>query len=221
MKRLIITSLVLVLTIVMAAPVMAQTTPAPATAKTEQPPLSPEDVKRLREAVQAITDALQGKKSQAEPEKAEKREEAQKNMADVADRALSILSGYISSAEQAFKKVAPEVWRVMIRQQYANAIAYPLIPLALLGFTLIFAVVTKRWWDKSKMEERLEKETNSEATFERGWRFAITSVIPGVLYFFFGIWATIAISGSIRVFINPEYYAFRNLLEIVLNRGGL
>ena len=218
MRRSMVISLALVLVIVMVAPVLAQTSATPAT-KTEQPPLKPEDVKQLREAAQAISDLLAGKKPASEVPA--KKEEPQQNMADVADRALSILSGYISSAEQAFKKVAPEVWRIMIRQQYANAIAGPLIPLALIGFITAFVVIVKRWWPEAKLPEHATADERSEYNDDWWGRFWVTNIIPGVLYFVFGIWASISIASSAQMFINPEYYAFRDLLNIVLQKGSL
>ena len=231
MKRFVTRMLVLVLVSGLALlPAFAQTSSAPATVKAEQPPLSPEDVRNLREAAQMITDALQGKKQQSEPApKVEK--QPQKNMAEVADRALSILSGYIGSAEQAFRKVAPEVWRIMIRQQIANGIAGPLVPLALIGFITAFVVVVKRRWNepqrptppgegKRRNEEEM-KQAESDYNSEWWTRFWMTGIIPGALYFLFGIWASVRIAGSIQMFINPEYYAFKDLLTIVLQKGGL
>lgn len=222
MRALIGFTLVVLLSFAIVNGAIAQSPPASATTKTEVPPLSPDDVRKLREAAQMLTDALSGKKTASEaPTKVEKKEEPQKNVADVADRALSILSGYISSAEQAFKKVAPEVWRIMIRQQYANAIAGPLVPLALIGFFVIFVVVVKRWWPEPKLPERSDKDARDEYNADWWGRFWITNLIPFALCFSFGIWASISIAESIQKFINPEYYAFKDLLQIVLNKGGL
>ena len=101
MKRLIIVFFALVLTTLIADPLPAHAGSAPSTMKIEQSPtLKPEDVKRLREAAEAINDLLQTMKPKSEIHaKPGKQEEPEKkNMGDVADRALSILSNYISSA---------------------------------------------------------------------------------------------------------------------------
>lgn len=212
MKRLIAATVTLMVLFGVTLTGMAQTAPSASTpAKAEAPPLSPEDVKKLREGAQDLLNVLSGKKAESASATAAKKEEPpQKNMADIADRALSIMSGYISSAEQAFKKVAPEVWRVMIRQQYANAVAGLILPVALIFFITIFVVVVKRWWEEPKQHD------------DEWWgRFWVTNIIPMVLYFAFGIWAANMLSNSIQMLINPEYYAFRDLLRIVLNKGGL
>lgn len=132
-------------------------------------------------------------------------------MAEVADRALSILSGYVGVVAETMKKVAPEVWRIMVRQQYANAIAGPFVPFALIMFVAIYAVVTARWWDKTKVEPR------SDEAVARVW---LVHVIPFALFIVFGIWTSIRLSYSVQMLINPEYYAFRDLVHILLNKGG-
>lgn len=213
MNRTLAAAVMMLLTIAFLA--SFATTFVVAQTASSEPTLKPEDVRQIREAAKAINDILRSDQKSTDTKDAkqgDKKDEEGKSMADVADRALSILSGYIGSAAQAMQKVAPEVWRVMIRQQYANAVAGPLLPLALIGFTVLYVVTLKRWWDKSKVVN------NSD---EASARFIFTSLVPFVSYVVCGIWASITIRGSIQMLINPEYYAFRDLLQLVLRSGGL
>lgn len=184
--------------------------------KSDEQALKPEDVKQLREAAAAISTLLDRNKTSADKaqssqsnETKKDSEESKKNMADVADRALSLLSGYVGSAAQAMQKVAPEVWRVMIRQQYANAIAYPFFPCVLIFVTVLYMVTIKKWWKKPEFE-------GSDDWVVHFW---FTGIIPFVSLVILIIWAGYDLSYSIQMLINPEYFAFKDLLSMLLNRG--
>lgn len=135
-------------------------------------------------------------------------------MAEVADKALGLLEKYIGKAEQAFKSVAPEVWRVMIKQQYANAVSGVLVSFSLIVILAIYVLVIKTLW------KELPK-TDSDYGFNWWARFWFIRMIPFALFIIFGIIFSADLANSIKMLINPEYYAFRDLLHIVLNKGGL
>lgn len=179
-----------------------------------KPALTPEQIRQIREQLKEIGDLVSDPKAAVEA----KKEEPKKNMAEVADKALSLLSGYVGIVAGVMTRVAPEVWRIMVRQQYANAIAGPFVPLALIVFLAIYMAVIVRWWDKTEMEKRIKDGGDSD---EKGLRIWFVNVIPFILFFFFGIWAAIDLTGSVQMLINPEYYAFRDLVHILLNKGGL
>lgn len=175
----------------------------------EKPALTPDQVRQIREQLKEIGDLVSDPKAATEA----KKEEPKKNMAEVADKALSLLSGYVGIVAGVMTKIAPEVWRIMVRQQYANAVAAPFVPLALIGFLAIYMVVIVRWWDKTEMEKRSDSD-------EKPLRLYLVNIIPFALFFIFGIWAAFKLTSSVQMLINPEYYAFRDLVHILLNRGG-
>ncbi len=177
-------------------------------------PLQVEEVRQLREAAKAINQILSGEDGDekvligvgAEYKK------PKKTPAEVADKALTILSGYIGTAAKTMEKVAPEVWRVMIRQQYAKAIAAPFFAFSIICFTAIYTVVMKRWW-------KIEPKDKEAETTEYCWWFVMTNVLPFLLVMIFGIRTAWCLSYSTQILINPEYYAFSDLLQLLLNKG--
>lgn len=191
--------------------------------------LKPEDARQLREAASAIIELLGEKKNgvikQRGKENNQKDEETpakpQINMAEVADKALSLLSGYVGEAAQAMQKVAPEVWRVMIRQQYANAIAKPFFPGVLLFALGILVYWIKRWWVIETINEKATHEEKKEHESESVARLWITRIIPFALFLILFIWTGSRLSDSVQVLINPEYYAFRDLVRMLLSKGML
>lgn len=195
------------------AHVNAEPKPKPGiTADSGEPVLTAEEIKQIRTQLKDISDLVSGRKETAAPKAKEEAEEPQKNMADVADKALSLLSGYIGIVAGAMTKVAPEVWRIMVRQQYANAVAGPFVPFMLIMILAVYGVVMSYWWDKAKVKE----ESN-----EAGARGFFVNLVPFVLFIIFGIWTSVQLSYSVQMLINPEYYAFRDLVHILLNKGGL
>lgn len=161
-------------------------------------PLRPEEIKKIREEVANIYRALS-------PETLEIK--AGKNMADVADRALSLLSSSLGTVSQMMQKVAPEVWRVMIRQQYAAAVGEPLRPLLLFFVALVLGLFLKKFW---------VYDPNDPDQCIVNLIFAKILPIGGGMAF--AVWFAIVSCNSVQMLINPEYYAFRDLLRIVLSQ---
>ncbi|MBI1956883.1 MAG: hypothetical protein HYS44_00260 [Candidatus Niyogibacteria bacterium] len=189
---------------------------AAAESKSAEPVLKPDDVRKAREAIVALTQIFDDEPAaQSVLSRAQESQPPKKDMADVADRALSILSGYIGVAAAAVEKAAPEVWRVMIRQQYANAIFWPTIPAGLLLITLGYCAILKRIWPK------IENPTTDAEKEDMNWRGGLSTAVPFIGGLVFSVWLVIAVGLSIKVFINPEYYAFRDLLQLLLSRGAL
>ena len=61
--------------------------------------------------------------------------ESEKTMVDVADKALGLASGALGRVAEGLQVIAPEIMRIMIRQQYARAIGDLIAPVfCLLGF---------------------------------------------------------------------------------------
>lgn len=104
------------------------------------------------------------------------------------------------------KNIAPKVWEVMLRQQYARAIGDLVVPWGLIGLILLYVYLIKKWWKIAEITNKEERECNL-------W---ITRVIPTAICFLLAIWGINRVSDSILLLINPEYYAIKDLLEMIL-----
>lgn len=197
--------------------------------------LSEEDTAKLRANVRALAEAFGLQPPQAQGQQAQEQQKKpaeSTTMAKVADKALDMVNSLVASAAVTLNKVAPEVWRIMIRQQYANAISGPLLPFGILVLAGLWCYITKRMWPKpqppdsppekaSDIEMQEYKVRYSSYQDLRGTRFVFTSIIPFAALCFFGTWLVIEMRDSIKILINPQYYAFRDLLNILLRGGQL
>lgn len=120
MRKFFVTLLVVVASLVLVTNGFSvQTVASPE--KTKEQAITPEDAKKVREEVKKLGEIF-GVKAE---EKGEKKEGQKKEvtMASVADKALDLMTQSVATISAAIQKVAPEIWRIMIKQQYAKAIA--------------------------------------------------------------------------------------------------
>ena len=138
----------------------------------------------------------------------EQRRAAPKTIADVADKALDLVSNAVAQISATIQNVAPEIWRIMIRQQYANAVGYVMFPLGLLAVFYVFRdQLAKRW-----------QPTTDDG---RGVKTAFVETIPIIIMVLSGIGFAWGLTRALQIFINPEYYAVRDLIRILLGSPGV
>lgn len=171
--------------------------------------LSPEDQAKMREQLKQLAEAF-GIQALPQNNQTDRQNPPQKSAADVADKALEMVGGLVSQVSETLQKVAPDVWRMMIRQQYAKAIADLLVPwlLVLLSFVL-WSVLNKKWVKTVEHGTYMSDEEISRMVF--------VSIIPTVSGIIFGVWGIVALSSSIKYIVNPEYYAVRDILLMLLH----
>ncbi len=160
--------------------------------------MSPEEVAQLRKQVNELQKVLGDKKTDEGTKET--------TMPDVADKALSLFSGAVGQVSDVIKKIAPEVWRIMIKQQYANAAMYVLVPLGLLLSSLVVLLSFRKKLEKPADEGRYDGEG-------RVFLAVMLRIIPACC----GVWLAIALGVSAPRVINPEYYAIKDLLVLVSN----
>ena len=170
--------------------------------------ITPEDASKMREQISALTAALDGKPP---PPKATEK----KTMADVADKALDkgieLFTGVVGTVGDALKKIAPDVWRIMIKKQYADAACYIGVPLFMM---IVFHMIGKRgkiWF--RQIADRTGRHDDETAC--QTW-----DVLRAVAMTFVGVWLAIALGYSLQLLINPEYYAVKDLLQLVTSSGN-
>lgn len=136
-------------------------------------------------------------------------------MAKVADKALDMASGMLASVAKTLEKAAPEVWRIMIRQQYAKAVMGLIVPWMLWLGILICTIILNF---KIKHSIRGCKEPVDRCD---GCTLKLVAgiIIPIGLLGISGIWGANRLASTAAYLINPEFYAIRDLILMVLNRG--
>lgn len=146
-----------------------------------------------------------------------------KTLADVADKGLDMVQKLVVNLSETLEKVAPQIWRVMVKQQYVKAVADLVVPWGLVIFTLIWMKVTAGWRRKAEAalkdiaEHDKDKVDRDNATFDLSLRQWVSLFAPAILGSFFVIWGLNRLSGSISYLVNPEFYAIRDLLQMIIN----
>lgn len=143
-----------------------------------------------------------------------------KTMATVADKALDMVGGAVATLSSNLQKVAPYVWRIMIKQQYAKAVNGIIVPLGLLFATVVFTLVMRKLWDPKAIliEEAVSSHNKGDVEIAK---YIFRSVVPGALIAIFTLWFFIDLGDSIKLLINPEYYAIKDILQMVTNPASV
>ena len=187
----------------------SQQSQAPAT-------FSQEDRATAQEQLRAVGELFGVK--QDSPTPAQKEATPPTTMAEVTNKALDMVGNAVGTIAEIVQRVAPEVWEIMIRQQYAKAIAGIIVPLGLIVLAWTMALVAKRFFpqDDPPTTEYFNA-TDTNMTW-RGTKAAWTTLIPTVVTVILGIWFFNRFSDSVLYLINPKYYAVQDLLRMLLNR---
>lgn len=173
--------------------------------------LTPDQVELIRSNLRGIYDVMGA--SQADGKKAAPAAD-QKSLADVADKALNLMSGLVVKVAGTLEKVAPKFWTIMVRQQYAKAIADTIVPCALAAFGFVVLVLLKKrmgWPD-------LEKRSWDDEDWIKLW---VGIIVPG-LFSFICFWVSAYhIAEAAKFVINPEFYAVRDILMMFTRPGSM
>jgi ABC-type uncharacterized transport system permease subunit len=173
-----------------------------------------DDVRQLGEQVKALKALVNDEPATPAPTPAAPATQS-KSMGDVADKALDMLGGAVGTVSETLKKLGPEVWRIMIIQQYANAARMIVGPLfALIASIIIYFSLRKATTpivtDRSK---NIDGDSDDMETFKKVMRF-ITYIVPCIC----ALIVAIQLSDAIAMLINPEYYALKDLLGLMTGK---
>lgn len=194
--------------------------------KTPAVKLSQGEIKQLQEGAATLGKAFginpDFKKEEKQETKKETDAQQKKTFADVADKSLDLVKNLVISLSQTLEKVAPQIWRVMVKQQYARAIADLSLPWGLFLITVIYTFIIKRIWRWKPEYDNMPFTDNDDIPdmplpTERGVRGFFTVIIPFIFGFIFAIWGCVVLKNSMLLLINPEYYAIRDLLLMIMN----
>lgn len=171
-------------------------------------PLSAEDTTAVRTVIQEASKLFDVTPTPA-PTPNKSASTSGKSPVDVADRALDMIGNMVSVVAQKVEQAAPEVYRIMVLQQLAEAASTILI----WGGLFLFALIVQRKLGKREDIPRWEAANTDSEKF--AWMFG--RGIPGFCVGLFGVLGTIQIGGAIKMVVNPQYYAIRDLLQMILH----
>ena len=126
------------------------------------------------------------------------------NWVEVADKALNMGQSAIVTMTEAIKGIAPEVWEILVRQVYVEAVADVLGWAAVAAFGMFGLYLTRKaeivWkWDD----------------FALFWLYLITIAISAT-----GVIAFISSTcWGFKAIMNPEYYAIQKFMVIASGAG--
>ncbi len=195
--------------------------------------LTQEEIRQLQEGAATLgkafgisPDVKPSAKENEDEKKEVENKPAEKTFANVADKGLDMVKNLVISLSQTLEKTAPQIWRVMVKQQYAKAIADLILPWSLLLVTIIYAFMMKKMWKWSPEYNNMELvnfHDNEDIPYptKRGWRGFLSVVLPFCGGCFFTIWGCVVLKSSLLLLINPEYYAVRDLLLMIMNPSAI
>lgn len=175
--------------------------------------ISPADAQKLREDMAALAAAM-GVTPTSQPAKSPAGDGG-KTAADVADRALNMVQGLVAQVSTSLEAVAPKVWGIMVRQQYAKAIFNILTPILLfLGFFGFYKYGTK-------LAEQHKDDRPGSGEFDYQILAGFIRVISFCVLVIMTIWFSVNMAEAAKYLINPEYYAVRDILVMITNPGSI
>jgi hypothetical protein len=185
---------------------------------------TPEERAQALEALKAIADKF-GVQQPAPAPAAQPAQPPGKTMADVADKALDISTKYIGQAASIIEKAAPRVWAIMIRQQYAKAIGNTLAPFLWIIMIIAVTAVARHFWhfqvDPPPHNCRVDRCVGCTGDEEQTAQIIVTLIIPIAATIIAGGFFIYSLAESSMYLVNPEYYAIKDLVQILLHPGTL
>lgn len=225
MKRVLIFGLV-----ALAGPGMCQVAFAQNQQTTSQTPLAPKQMEKLLQDTKSLSGLLGIKvagpnqpTSQAQANGTQLNQDKNQQaasppatnptLAKVADKALDMASGLLASIATTLQKTAPETWRIMIRQQYAKAVGDLIVPWMLFSVGL-FGV----WFLNKKFKHSISGCCVYNCD-DCAWKSVLGIAVPWLFLSIGLLWGANRLADSLKYLVNPEFYAIRDLVLLVLNRG--
>jgi len=189
------------------------------TAGQEKTGLDKQQAENLKKQLDGLKEVfgIEAEKPRTQTSQPQQQPAQKKTVADVADKGLDMVKQWVADAAITLNKVAPDVWRVMMKQQYAKAIADLIGPWGTFLLLLMYiAVMRKKWVLTQDKDINIDKETKIKLSTIRAW---IVYVIPIAFLFLAALFGLSYLSDSIKLLINPEFYALRDLILILLGKS--
>ena len=156
-----------------------------------------QEIKSAREVLKQVVD---------------KEDSGNKTFADVLDKGIDLFASYATSMGEIVKKVAPEVWEIMIRQQYAIAIPDILYWLMLPFIFLISPFIHRRlFYGKDSKVPILDTASSDESEVFRCIVAWVCFIVATLSVFI----ALHSITSDVAILLNPKYYAIKDMFNLI------
>ena len=129
------------------------------------------------------------------------------NWADVAKQVVDAGTGMIAEMASMIKGATPELWEILVRQVYAEAITGFIVPLVFFVCCFIFAIGTYRACKNNGWAEDYDIVPS----------LGVVAAVGAIIFF---VQALFNLSDGIAMLINPHYYAIQKFFAIA-SGGGL
>ena len=179
----------------------------------------PQQAKQLQQALDVLQQVAQTK--------ADEKPGEHKTVGDVLDKSLDMAQQTVVYLAGKIEQVAPQLWRVLVLQQYVKGAATLINPLGFLLVIWVYRHFLLKWWkpvtkDLDPKEPLVNPETvdNIPLPTHKGARGLFTIVIPLCCVVIGGIWFYSSLTDAAGYFINPNYYALRDIITLVRNPGA-
>lgn len=115
----------------------------------------------------------------------------------------------VTALKESIVDIAPDLWRIMIRQQYANVVR-DFIWVIILAITVI--CVGK--YVSQKFKEHDSNRKNYRCEWDVGEAiltvFGVAAIIVSLIVM------CVSLTEGISILINPEYYAIKEMINLVI-----
>ncbi len=201
----------------------AEEAPKAATTQAGQP-FTPEQQAQAQAEVKQVNDILtanqQSMVQQAPAKTVAENTPQKKTMTDVADKALDLAANMVTSIVSKMETVAPKIWKIMMVQQYVKGVTLLTGPWGVVLLMLAFMGITRKVWKLTEKQEGEDNFSNEWFTM-KGARSLATVFIPMSVLFISAIIGVCRVTAALPYFINPEYYAVKDLLTMLLHPGNM
>lgn len=173
-------------------------------------PLSSQDTEAIKKNAEALGDLFGVNQAKIKQEPATSQQ--QKSMADVAEKAIDMTAQAVATIASTIQKIAPDIWRIMLKQQYVKGFQGIIVPFGFLFLLFLYGkMIAPRCFPSPTKED--DGREDSEEKWLRIW---FSSIIPISIAFLLGAWGLNRLSDCLGFLINPEFYAIQDLLRTIL-----
>jgi hypothetical protein len=179
----------------------------------------PQQAKQLQQALDILQQVANTKAADT------KGDGDHKTVGDALDKGLDMAKETVIYLAGKIEQVAPQLWRVLVIQQYVKGAMSLINPFGFLLVVLLYRHLVLKWWkplpsDDDPAEPIIDKESDENPFTHKGWRGVFTIVIPLVMLVIGGVWLYSSITDAAGYFINPNYYALKDIIGLVRSPGA-
>ena len=180
----------------------------------------PQQRKELQQALEVLQKAANDQAQDTKPGE-------HKTVGDALDKGLDMAKETVIYLAGKIEQVAPQLWRVLVMQQYVKGVTGLINPIGFLFLVWLYRRLLLKWWQPSP-DDNDPKKPNFKSIdpdlpplpTHKGWRGFFTVVVPLVAVVFGMMNLYRGLTDAAGYFINPNYYALKDIIALVKNPAG-